>query len=66
MLRGPHSTTQPGVGPVLVLSVRYALKRKEKENIASNCKKNQRGRNRCQERRKKSILLITAKNEEWA
>lgn len=39
MLRGPHSTTKPGVGPVLVLSVRYALKRKEKENIASNCKK---------------------------
>lgn len=39
LLRGPHSTTKPGVGPVLVLSVRYALKRKEKENIASNCKK---------------------------
>lgn len=65
MLRGPHSATKPYVVSVLVLSVRHALKRKQKENIiVSNCKY-QRGGTGCQERREKSTLVRTAKSKGW-
>lgn len=51
LLRGLQSTTKPYVVSVLVLSVRHALKRKQKENIiVSNCKY-QRGGNGCREER---------------
>lgn len=51
LLRGLQSATKPYVVSVLVLSMRHALKRKQKKNIiVSNCKYQRGGNGRREER----------------